>query len=201
MAHRLTDIRKSLVALLINATAAGANVWDNRARRFFETKLPALHIATLSRSTDVLTDLDALQHRAEFSIAIVVKADLTADDTAEALLDEVEKILQRNPTLNGLTTKPVVPRGLEVGFDGEGERVVAVYVLNISTEYQEEPWLTDYVTEAATGPNFADTSAANLAFDLDMPPFDSTAEHQKWLANNYATSKPEMQGATPLKGV
>ncbi len=201
MAHRLTDIRKALVALFINATAAGTNVWDNRARRFHETKLPALHIASLRRTTEVVTDSDILQHRAEFSIAIVVKADDTADDLAEGILDQVEVILMRNPTLNGLTTKPLVPQNLEIGFDGEGERVVAVYVLNISTEYTEEPWLFDDVTEEATRPNFADAMLANMRMDFDVPPFDTAAEHQKWLANNYSTSRPELQGAAPLKGV
>ena len=201
MAHRLTDIRKALVAVFKNATAAGPNVWDNRARRFCEGRLPAIHIATLRRSTDVLTDLDILQHRAEFSIALVVQSDDTADDTAEAMLDQVEKLLQRNPTLNGLTTLPITPQVLEVGFDGDGERVVAVYVLNVFTAYQEEPWVLDDVTEPATRPDFANPALGKMALDFDIPPFSSVFEHQQWLANNYATSKPDMQGATPLKGV
>ncbi len=128
MAHMLTQMRQTMVQILRDAgTAAGANVWGNRARRFNEGKLPAVHVGTLGRKSADVSDIPEFRHHVQFAVAVVVKSDETADDQAEALLQQVERALFQNPTLNGLSTIPLRPEELQVGMDGEGERVVAVY--------------------------------------------------------------------------
>lgn len=191
MAHRLTEIRLALVALFIGNTAAGDNVYGNRARRFFEGKLPAIHVSTLGRDTGVVSDTPSYRQSAEFAIAIVVRDDAAADDSAEALLDEVERLILRNPTLNGLSAMPLQPKRLQIAFDGDGERVVAVYAQTYVAEWHEDPYLEETVTEPATAPKLGDLN--HLHVDIDAPPFDSPAEHERWLAADYSGSRPDAQ--------
>ncbi|GAB7128771.1 hypothetical protein JCM19000A_32790 [Silvimonas sp. JCM 19000] len=192
MAHMLTQMRQTMVQILRDAgTAAGANVWGNRARRFNEGKLPAVHVGTLGRKSADVSDIPEFRHHVQFAVAVVVKSDETADDQAEALLQQVERALFQNPTLNGLSTIPLRPEELQVGMDGEGERVVAVYAQTWIATYDEAPFDDADVTEDATAPRFGQFQ--RLHGDLDSEPFESPAVHAKWLQGDYSTSKPVAQ--------
>ena len=191
MTHMLTQMRQGMVQILRDGnTAAGTNVWGNRARRFAEGRLPAIHIGTLSRKTTEVSDIPDYRHQVQFAVAVIVKSDETADDQAEALLLQVEQLFARNPTLNGLSSRPLRPEELQVGMDGEGERVVAVYAQTWLATYDASPF-DDDVTEAATGPQFAPFS--HVHGDIDTDPFESPAEHAKWLQGDYSTGKPVAQ--------
>lgn len=198
MAHMLTQMRQTFVQILRGGnTAAGANVWGNRARRFYEGKLPAIHIGTISRKTTEVSDIPDYRHQVQFAVAIIVKSDETADDQGEALLAQVERLVAQNPTLNGLSSRPLRPEELQIGMDGEGERVVAVYAQTWIASYDETPFDVE-VTEPATAPRFAPFT--HLHADLDTEPFESAAEHAKWLQGDYSTRVPVAQTDLNLQG-
>ncbi|MBM3114990.1 hypothetical protein [Jeongeupia naejangsanensis] len=187
--HTLSAIRQALASLLVNQTGAGASVWSGQAKRFGDAPLPALHIRLSGRDTQAASDIPAQSHQVNLAIAIVCQAD--GDDQAEALLEQVETILTRNPTLNGLLNQPLQATQLLVSVDTVATPDLLIYTQAYTGRWQEEPFAALTVTEAATTPAFGQFK--QLHVDLDAPPFDSAAEHARWLAGDYSRSRPEAQ--------
>ncbi|WP_432721288.1 hypothetical protein R0381_002573 [Jeongeupia wiesaeckerbachi] len=194
--HTLTTIRHALVDLLVNRTAAGASVWASQAKAYGDGSLPALHIRLNGRDTQTNSDIPSLVHRGDLTIAIVVASN--ADDLAETLLEQVEGILAVNPTLNGVLAQPLQPTQLLATLDLTGTAPLTVYTQRYLANWHEEPFDAVTVTEAATAPAFGDLK--RLHADIDASPFESSAEHNRWLAGDYAGSRPEAQADILLTG-
>ncbi|TJZ78787.1 hypothetical protein [Chitiniphilus eburneus] len=185
--HTLTAIRQALVARLRDQTAAGPRVWGNRSQAIADTDLPALRVRVTSRMTHSNSDIPSATHDGQFALAIVVADGTGAEDQAEALLDEVERVLVRHPTLNGLLATPLRATQLQVA--SEGARLV--YTQDLCATWHEEPFAELDVTEPHTTPAFGDFT--HLHADLDTQPFSGATEHIRWLVADYADSLPDAQ--------
>ncbi|GLS03766.1 hypothetical protein GCM10007860_09110 [Chitiniphilus shinanonensis] len=185
--HTLTAIRQALVTLLSGHTAAGSRVWGSQTRSIGDAELPALQVLLTGRKTRMRADVPDYVQRGDFVVVVQVAAGDTADDQAESLLDEVERLLTRSPTLDGLLAHPLRTTRLQVVVEGNRLR----YLQGYRAIWHEEPFAELEVTEPHTAPRFADFT--HLHADLDAPPFASAAEHARWLNGDYSGERPDAQ--------
>lgn len=101
MSHKRTDIRKSCVASLIAAdTAAGLNVFSNRAIAFFGVTLPAINVVTTDESAEPESVSDAPTLRSlQLAIDLFMEASENLDDDLDDLALEVEEVLRNVESL------------------------------------------------------------------------------------------------------
>lgn len=136
MSHARTQIRQAVIALLKGNTSAGNNVFEARVYPIDDPKLPALLVYTkLETLGEQSMSRPRTQHRElRLSIEVYVKARGKVDEDTDALALEIEQLIAADVTLGGLV-KDMVLDTTETQFSDDGERPVAVAVMNYAILY------------------------------------------------------------------
>jgi hypothetical protein len=95
MSHKRTEIRQACVASLVSAaTAAGSNIFSNRAISLFGVPLPAINVLTTDESSDPESVSDAPSLRTlQLAIDIFARVSENLDDELDAIALEVEGVM------------------------------------------------------------------------------------------------------------
>jgi hypothetical protein len=95
MSHKRTEIRQACVAsLMAAATAAGSNVFSNRAISLFGVPLPAINVLTTDESSDPESVADTPSLRTlQLAIDIFARVSESLDDELDAIALEVEGVM------------------------------------------------------------------------------------------------------------
>lgn len=130
-----TTIRTALLDMLVGETSAGTNVYSNRESRLWQSELPSILIYTLQ---EPLTpeSLSARRYirNLELQIKVKVEATETVDDTLDALVAEVEAIIDADPSLAG-TVLTTIQTNTEVSIESEAEKDIGIAVLTFECKY------------------------------------------------------------------
>lgn len=105
MSHKRTLIRNALAALLTGLPTCGGHVYPSRLKPLSASELPAILITTLGEEPDMALMVSGRPIRRPLlaRLDIVVKAVNGYEDTADAILGEIEGALfaTPQPTLGG----------------------------------------------------------------------------------------------------
>lgn len=136
MSHARTQIRQAVIALLKDNTSAGNNVFEARIYPIDDPKLPALLVYTKLETLgeQSMSRPRTQQRELRLSIEIYVKARGKVDEDTDALALEIEQLIAADVTLGGLV-KDMVLDTTETQFSDDGERPVAVAVMNYAILY------------------------------------------------------------------
>jgi hypothetical protein len=141
MSHARTIIRQAVIALLKGNTSAGNNVFEARVYPIDDPKLPALLVYTKLETLgeQSMSRPRTQQRELRLSIEVYVKAQnkmsgRKVDEDTDALALEIEQLIAADVTLGGLV-KDVVLDTTETQFSDDGERPVAVAVMNYAILY------------------------------------------------------------------
>ncbi|WP_439271859.1 phage tail terminator protein [Pseudochrobactrum sp. HB0163] len=136
MSHARTQIRQAVIALLKGNTSAGNNVFEARVYPIDDPKLPALLVYTKLETLgeQSMSRPRTQQRELRLSIEVYVKARGKVDEDTDALALEIEQLIAADVTLGGLV-KDMVLDTTETQFSDDGERPVAVAVMNYAILY------------------------------------------------------------------
>ena len=136
MSHARTQIRQAVIALLKGNTGAGNNVFEARIYPIDDPKLPALLVYTKLETLgeQSMSRPRTQQRELRLSIEVYVKARGKVDEDTDALALEIEQLIAADVTLGGLV-KDMVLDTTETQFSDDGERPVAVAVMNYAILY------------------------------------------------------------------
>lgn len=136
MSHARTQIRQAVIALLKGNTSAGNNVFEARVYPIDDPKLPALLVYTKLETLgeQSMSRPRSQQRELRLSIEVYVKARGKVDEDSDALALEIEQLIAADVTLGGLV-KDMVLDTTETQFSDDGERPVAVAVMNYAILY------------------------------------------------------------------
>ncbi len=136
MSHARTQIRQAVIALLKGNTSAGNNVFEARVYPIDDPKLPALLVYTKLETLgeQSMSRPRTQQRELRLSIEVYVKARGKVDEDTDALALEIEQMIAADVTLGGLV-KDMVLDTTETQFSDDGERPVAVAVMNYAILY------------------------------------------------------------------
>lgn len=121
MAHQRKKIRQHLANILLNTTAAGANVFPRRATPLWKVTYPVIMI--YAREEDAKMESSTLIGRTlKIGIDIRAIADEQLDDVLDDIATEVEAIVDADRSLgNNALTSYITKTEIEVGADGEND--------------------------------------------------------------------------------
>jgi len=128
------------MATLLNATDAGANVYNTKVTQFFEKDLPAISIVTPNEYNDFKTGgssrvTDTL--RLPLMIAVAVKA-LPSENIGDILDDLCEQVMGLiDPKLGGLC-QDASYKSTETTYDTGGENTVATAVMTYDVLFMND---------------------------------------------------------------
>lgn len=143
--HPRKLIRQAVVALLTNATSAGARVQGTRVEP--HKKLPALSVYTLSESVE----RDASANTAPRELTRDVKIEITGwvahsdvlpvDDAMDELAEQIEAAMDVDPYLAGAAGDSVLEETVMqvVEDDGRSDPMIGVITLTYSVTYYTSP--------------------------------------------------------------
>lgn len=136
MSHARTIIRQAVIALLKGNTSAGNNVFEARVYPIDDPKLPALLVYTKLETLgeQSMSRPRTQQRELRLSIEVYVKTRGKVDEDTDALALEIEQLIAADVTLGGLV-KDMVLDTTETQFSDDGERPVAVAVMNYAILY------------------------------------------------------------------
>jgi len=141
VSHARTQIRQAVIALLKGNTSAGNNVFEARVYPIDDPKLPALLVYTKLETLgeQSMSRPRTQQRELRLSIEVYVKAQSKisgrkVDEDTDALALEIEQLIAADVTLGGLV-KDIVLDTTETQFSDDGERPVAVAVMNYAILY------------------------------------------------------------------
>jgi hypothetical protein len=136
MSHARTIIRQAVIALLKGNTGAGNNVFEARVYPIDDPKLPALLVYTKLETLgeQSMSRPRTQQRELRLSIEVYVKARGKVDEDTDALALEIEQLIAADVTLGGMV-KDMVLDTTETQFSDDGERPVAVAVMNYAILY------------------------------------------------------------------
>ncbi|MBN66953.1 MAG: hypothetical protein CMM94_05235 [Rickettsiales bacterium] len=136
MSHARTQIRQAVIALLKGNTSAGNNVFEARVYPIDDPKLPALLVYTKLETLgeQSMSRPRTQQRELRLSIEVYVKARGKVDEDTDALALEIEQLIAADVTMGGLV-KDMVLDTTETQFSDDGERPVAVAVMNYAILY------------------------------------------------------------------
>ncbi len=185
MAHPRKLIRHALVALLTNATAAGARVQGTRVEPHKKSQLPAISVYTLREPVDQ----DASANTAPRELTRDVKVEITGwvahsdalpvDDAMDDLAEQIEAVMDADPYLGGTAGESVLESTemQVVEDDGRSDPLVGIVTLTYSVTYRTSPAapanLDDFITVDAThkiAGGVADTVPAIDQFTVQETP-------------------------------
>lgn len=141
MAHQRKQVRDAIVARLIAAaTAAGSNVFANRAKPLFVTELPAILVYTKNETVEI-----ANESPREYRRGLVVSLELVAtganeasvDDALDDLAEEVEAAIFEEETFGGLVTDTILGE-TEMELLQEGEKPIGAAKIALTMPYYQQ---------------------------------------------------------------
>jgi hypothetical protein len=143
MGRCLIDIRQRLADLIKAAgTAAGERVFVNRYTRPHADELPC--VIVFSKETEHDRRHTEYRHLADITVVAVCRAqpvagepDTNADVAVDLLLEDLEQVLDQNPTLEGQAADCWMKRTDYEG-DEQGEVALASGRLTVTVEYYED---------------------------------------------------------------
>jgi hypothetical protein len=146
MAHPRKLVRKAVVAMLTNATAALARVSDTRIEPHKKAQLPAISVYTLHDPVDVEASKAApreRKHDLELEVAIWVAHSETspAVDQIDDIAEQVEAVLEGDQYLQGTASESSLT-GTEIQIVEDPERndpTVGIATLTYSVTYRKSP--------------------------------------------------------------
>lgn len=135
MANNRVAIRAAIKTMLSGNTSAGTNVYTNRETRLWESELPAILLQTETEPV-VPEALNSRRYYRTLELHIKIKAEGTTsvDDTLDALVAEVETIMDANPGLSGsaITSQQT---NTTVTLNSDGEKDVGEATLTYEVKY------------------------------------------------------------------
>lgn len=155
MAHQRKLVRQAVVALLTNATSAGARVFDTRRAPHKRSLLPAIVVYTL-REPDVVESGEAPRElervvRAEIAGYVADTEAVPLGDAMDDLAEQIEAVMDANRYLGGAAAESVL-ESTEMMVPTEDDRSdppVGIVVLTYAVTYRTEPTvgpLDDFIT-------------------------------------------------------
>lgn len=136
MKHARTQIRNAVTTLLKGNTTAGNNVYEARVYPINDPKLPALLVYTKQETVgeQSMSRPRTQQRELIVSVEAYVKARGNVDEETDTLAMEIEQLIAADPTIGGLV-KDTALDTTETQFSDDGEKPVAVAILNFSVLY------------------------------------------------------------------
>ncbi len=184
MAHQRKLIRQAVVALLTNATPAGARVQGTRIEPHKKSQLPAISVYTLSEETDKSSAETApLELTRELKLEVtgwVAHSDaLPVDDAMDDLAEQIEQIMASDYYL-GDTVAAQMLESTEMQVledDGRSDPLIGIITLTYGITYRTAPLesggdVRNFVTVDAQQKivgGVADTAIAEDTFVVEAP--------------------------------
>lgn len=135
MTHQRKSIRDAIVALLTDATTAGASVYSSRVRAIDETDLPMILVYANTETASIYQEAPReLERVLSVDVKIVAKADDDLDDALDAIADEVENVLMQDDSLGGLCDQMLL-KNTELTLTPEGDTLLGSCVLTYEVNY------------------------------------------------------------------
>ena len=137
----LEDIqaRKAIVERLVDRTAAKGRVFSNRTLPIRVEDLPAIYVQMRTVRSQLYIVSGRRQYQREPDVEIECIAAKGADDFADNLADlmaeDVEALLELDPTLGGCISDLSVVGDARVGIDEEGSQPVAAAIVPVRLVY------------------------------------------------------------------
>lgn len=129
MTHRRKAVRDAFASAVTGLGLTGSRVYKSRLYALAPDELPALRIYTPSEEQDAEPMggyVVPLVRRIRIVCEAVTKASSGADDTADAICEQVEAALDAAPTLSGAVHRLVL-RGYEQDMSGDADQPVFVH--------------------------------------------------------------------------
>lgn len=122
MSSKRKNIRTAVVNLLKAAgTAAGQNVFPNRARSNWAEDLPVILVYSLHEAVQVIeVSQPLLQRTLTVAIDARAKADNGVDDALDDMAESIETAINADPTFGNLAIQSTLTT-TEIDFNGQGE--------------------------------------------------------------------------------
>lgn len=128
-------VRSALKTILSGATDAGSNVFAHRGTSLWTSELPAILIYT-NQEQAKREALNRSRYIRTIELTIEVKVE-AGDDVAEeldALLGQVEDVVQANESING-TVLSTVQTNTEIRVDSDAAQNIGVGTLTFECQY------------------------------------------------------------------
>ena len=138
MAHVRKQIRDAVKSAITGLSTTGSNAFNTRLHPLHENKLPAVNVYTANEESELVSITNSgcrLARTLELVVEVYVKKSNGYDDDIDQIAVEVEEALNSDTTLSNLT-KWVIPAEVEIRFEGEGEKPVAVATMTFNCLYE-----------------------------------------------------------------
>lgn len=175
MAHQRKLIRHAIVALLTNATAAGARVQGSRLELNRKTELPAISVYTLREpvepdSAETAPREVTRELKVEIAIWVALNgAALDPLDPVDDMTEQVEAVMDADRFVGGNVADSVLEdTEIKVLDEERGDPLVACATLTYAVTYRTTPGVTatDDFLRANTTTQVGDAGDDNTASDL-----------------------------------
>lgn len=135
MANNRQAIRTAVQAMLLGNTDADQNVYKNRESKLWQSELPSILIYTLQEPS-TSESLQSRRYIRDLELLIKVKVEATesVDDVLDALVGEVEDLINADRSLSG-TVLSTVQQNTEITIESEGENDVGTAILTFTCKY------------------------------------------------------------------
>lgn len=143
MAHPRKLVRDAVVAILKNATAAGARVYATRIEPIRKSPLPAIAVYTLSEETE-----PTISNTAPRELVRIVKVEVSGfvahsdaipvDDAMDALAEEIEAALGADRYLSGAAGDSMLESTIMQvrEEDARSDPLIGIVTLTYAVEYR-----------------------------------------------------------------
>lgn len=135
MAHVRKQIREAAAAALTGLTTAGPRVFQSRVYPLRQSDLPCLLVNTDEEDVDAEVGVSSmiLERSLRLSVRGVAKESLALDDTLDAMLEEVEAVLN-GATYSGLA-KTTALTSVRIQMESVQDKPVGVIEMGFTVTY------------------------------------------------------------------
>lgn len=146
--HYRKQIRNAMQQALIGQTAAGSNVFTSRSRPILEI-LQKRELVLSVYTADERSQRDGTGYLLERDLMVSIEGmagggdDL--DDVLDDLADEVEAVVNADPTLGNLLADDLVLESTSVEISARGNMQVGAFRLDFATKYQTQRQVAGYL--------------------------------------------------------
>jgi hypothetical protein len=159
--HPRQSIREAIKTALVNQTDAGARVYESRMAPLRKGGLPAIIVYTVSESVEESSRHTApriLDRHVQVAVEVATKASDNVDDLLDDLAVQIEKALDKDPTL-GNKANDVFLTSTEIElFEEQSERIGAMKMVYDVWYSTNAPDASDIVLD--------DFDKADVKYDL-----------------------------------
>ena len=135
--HGRQAIRDAIKATLLNNTACGASVFENRSSTLTALELPAIVIAS-ETETSVPRDIGATAYVRKLTLLLEIRAQATADSATDDALDnialQIETKLRTNNNLGGIVFSLLLT-GTTVAYSADGDSYTGHMTMTYEADY------------------------------------------------------------------